>query len=351
MSLSSGFSRPSFLITIDTEGDNLWSRPRDITTENSRYLPRFQELCERYGFKPTYLTNYEMAKCPVFQEFARDACKRNQAEVGMHLHGWNSPPAQPLTTDDFTFQPFLIEYSDAQMRDKIAVMTELLETTLERKMRSHRAGRWAFDERYARYLVDFGYRVDCSVTPGFSWRDVKGDPNGQGGTDYTGFPDRAYVMDLNDLAQENTTATDGADFLLQVPMTVRAANSKLADKLDHLQRNGPRGVRRLVRHLAPRFPRFVWLRPNGNNLRQMQQIVNAAHNEQRDYVEFMLHSSEFMPGNKNFPDERSIEVLYEHLAALFESAAKNFQGAALHEYCEEFCTKHKLGTRSTLPVA
>ena len=33
--------------TIDTEGDNLWSRPRTITTCNSRYLPRFQALCKR----------------------------------------------------------------------------------------------------------------------------------------------------------------------------------------------------------------------------------------------------------------------------------------------------------------
>src|SRR5512144_2975448 len=48
---------PSFLITIDTEGDNLWSRPREITTGNARYLPRFQALCEKYGLKPTYLTN------------------------------------------------------------------------------------------------------------------------------------------------------------------------------------------------------------------------------------------------------------------------------------------------------
>jgi hypothetical protein len=41
--------RPAFLITIDTEGDNLWSRPRTITTRNAHSLPRFQALCEKYG--------------------------------------------------------------------------------------------------------------------------------------------------------------------------------------------------------------------------------------------------------------------------------------------------------------
>ncbi len=35
---------PRFLITIDTEGDNLWSLPREITTSNAKFLPRFQNL-------------------------------------------------------------------------------------------------------------------------------------------------------------------------------------------------------------------------------------------------------------------------------------------------------------------
>ena len=65
-------TRPAFLITIDTEGDNLWSRPRTMTTRNAEYLPRFQELCETYGLKPTYLTNWEMTNSPAFQVLEGD---------------------------------------------------------------------------------------------------------------------------------------------------------------------------------------------------------------------------------------------------------------------------------------
>ena len=50
--------KPAFIITIDTEGDNLWQNHRVIKTENARYLARFQTLCERFGFKPVWLTNY-----------------------------------------------------------------------------------------------------------------------------------------------------------------------------------------------------------------------------------------------------------------------------------------------------
>ena len=42
---------------------------------------------------------------------------------------------------------------------------DALEGRFGEKMTSHRAGRWAFDSRYARLLVEHGYLVDCSVTP------------------------------------------------------------------------------------------------------------------------------------------------------------------------------------------
>ncbi len=67
--------KPAFIITIDTEGDNLWQNHRVIKTENARYLARFQTLCERFGFKPVWLTNYEMAVEPVFIEF----CERGHS--------------------------------------------------------------------------------------------------------------------------------------------------------------------------------------------------------------------------------------------------------------------------------
>jgi len=42
---------------------------------NAEHLPRFQSLCERFGFKPVYLTNYEIAMSDVFVEFARDVLR------------------------------------------------------------------------------------------------------------------------------------------------------------------------------------------------------------------------------------------------------------------------------------
>jgi hypothetical protein len=117
-----------FLITIDVEGDNVWTKPKQVETENAAYMPRFQALCEKYGLRPTYLTNHEMAMSPVYREFAQDVAARNVGEIGMHLHAWDSPPFEPLSADDSQHQPYLIDYPESTIRKKVRVMTDILES-------------------------------------------------------------------------------------------------------------------------------------------------------------------------------------------------------------------------------
>ncbi|HYT37499.1 MAG TPA: hypothetical protein VEL49_09995 [Ktedonobacteraceae bacterium] len=300
--------RPAFLVTIDTEGDNLWSRPRVVTTRNAEYLPRFQALCEKYGLKPTYLTSWEMVYSPAFRELGRDLLARRTGEIGMHLHAWNSPPLAPLTADDDRYQPFLIDYPEDQMREKVKVLTSELEDTFEVTMVSHRAGRWSFNETYARILVDHGYRVDCSVTPHVSWASILGDPNGNGGTDFSRFPDTAYFVDLNDIRRP------GGSPLLELPMTIVPPSYQ--------------GV-----PAGRFFPSCLWLRPTRRNRKTLLYILSIARQEQRSYVEFMLHSSELMPGGSpTFPSRESIEALYDALEALFTAAQDVFEGYTLSDY-------------------
>jgi len=321
-----GTGRPAFLITVDTEGDNLWAKPRAVTTQNAEYLPRFQALCERYGLKPTYLTNWEMANDPRFQPFGRDVLARGVGEIGMHLHAWNSPPIVPLTADDDQFAPYLIEYPEAQIREKVKVMTDTLEGTFGVKMVSHRAGRWSFDETYARVLVEHGYRVDCSVTPHVSWRFCKGDPSRCGGTDFTAFPEHAYFMDLADIRRP------GDSPLLELPVTI-VRTRRYPRPIEALRRRlsdsfyGTVAMRRL-------FPHYRWLMPTGGNGAALLWVLAQATRERRPYVELAIHSSELMPGGSpKLPDAQSIDRLYADLEALFAAAmVANFEGYTLAEY-------------------
>lgn len=311
-----------FIITIDAEGDNLWARPREITTRNAQYLPRFQALCERFGYKPVYLANYEMAMSGEFVEFARDVAARGAGEIGMHLHAWNSPPLIALTPDDFHHQPYLIEYPEAVMREKIRTLTGLLEDRFGRKMVSHRAGRWAFDGRYAALLIQEGYRVDCSVTPGVDWSATPGAPGGTGGSDYRAFPGLPYFINPHDIS----IPANGP--LLEVPMTVRSSA---------LYRKAPWAYRvPLLRRAANSVsPGLGWLCPAESTLDVMLQTARAARAEGAAHMEFMLHSSELMPGGSpNFGSASAIERLYDGLETLFGEVSAWCTGATLKEFHE-----------------
>ena len=331
-------SKTPFIVTIDTEGDDLWTTSRgsrEITTRNAAYLPRFQSLCERFRFKPVYLTNYEMVMSDVFVEFARDVLARGACEIGMHLHAWNSPPLEPLTDDDFFYHPYLIEYPERVMKEKIKTLTRLLEERFDQQMVSHRAGRWGFDARYAAMLIEEGYRVDCSVTPGIDWGANPGDPRGNGGSDYTAFPSRAYFLNLSDIS-----VSGSASALLEVPMTV--GPSRLYRKLPWVYRIP------LLRRAANRVsPGLSWLGPAqptlGAPLHRHLEVMSLAARRAREHgaqhVEFMMHSSELMPGGSpSFRNTSDIERLYERLEMLFEDLSTWCRGVTLMQFHAQFTT-------------
>lgn len=325
--------RPAFLITIDTEGDNLWAGPSRITTENSRALPRFQALCERHGLAPVYLTNYEMACCPVFRDFAHDMLRRGAGEVGAHLHPWNSPPLHSLTADDFSCRPYVTEYPPDVIHDKVRFLTRLLEETFEIKMVSHRAGRWGFDGVYARALIENGYLSDCSITPGVSWKSSSGDPAGAGGPDYTVCPPEPYFLSLEDIRRP------GSSPLLELPVTIGPAAPPWVERLRKVlpARSIPR------RALGRIWPPLTWLRPNGRNRAAMLRLLRKAAEDGSRYVEFMLHSSELLAGGSpNFPDAQAIERLYRDLEAVFTLASKYFRARTQAGFAADFIADVKL---------
>ena len=320
-------ARPFFLITIDTEGDDLWSHPRNITTKNARYLPRFQKLCESYGFKPTYLVNYEMANSLFFKEFGSEIIKNQTGEIGMHLHAWNNPPIVPLTKDDYLYQPYLIEYPLPVIKEKIKFITDLLENTFNQKMVSHRSGRWAFNDSYARSLIEHGYKIDCSVTPLRSWVKNLGDPNGDGGTDYLEYLNKSHWF--------VESKGNNHHSLLEIPVTIVPQNNLINYLI-----NNPILPRKWIIRKLNTFIKPAWVRPNGNNLDSIKRIMLNKIKQGCDYVMLIIHSSELMPGGSPiFKTEKDIENLYCHLQDIFTIGKESFQAGTLCDYYDYFIKK------------
>jgi hypothetical protein len=163
-----------------------------------------------------------------------------------------------------------------------------------------------------------------------SWKSHLGDPEKDGGTDYTNFPETAYFIDPLDISRP------GHSTLLEIPVSIMNTSSPVNKALSRSLLGNISLVSRISKRLFPK----IWLRPNGTNLNQMLKYLNYALNTKRDYVEFMLHSSEFMPGGSpNFKSESAIEQLYHCLESLFAEASVHFAGCTLSQYFEQFTEK------------
>src|SRR5215813_8244274 len=84
----------TLVVSIDTEEDN-WDPVRErLTVENIRELPRLDRMFERLGVRATYFTTHQVAGTPWCVEILRGLAASGRAEIGAHLHPWNTPPVQ-----------------------------------------------------------------------------------------------------------------------------------------------------------------------------------------------------------------------------------------------------------------
>ena len=294
-----------FIITVDTEGDNLWAshHGEPITTRNTHFLPRFQNLCNEYGFKPVYLTNYEMACDLDFAAEAKQWLQANQCEIGLHVHGWNNPPHYPLEGDKYA-HAYLYEYPEQIIKEKLSVTQNLIKKNFGVTPISHRAGKWAMNDVYFKVLNEIGIKVDCSYCPGVDWSSTIGAT--KGGTNYRH-------------ASHSPKIVNG---VLEVPMTIRVGRWKGWQKL-----------KRIIKTIIYGNP--IWLRPASSTLQQMKRLVDYAELFYRqDYLMFMIHSSEVMPGGSPyFEDKNAVEKEYETMRELFDYVSrKGYVGCTLAEY-------------------
>lgn len=294
-----------FIITVDTEGDNLWRHVEgnSIGTRNAEYLPRFQSLCEKYGFKPVYLTNYEMAMSDVFVKEAKEWLSKGTCEIGVHLHAWNNPPIYELL-GPYHNNPYLIEYPKEVMRGKFKTIYNTIVERFGITPVSHRSGRWAMDDRYFKILKEFDIKVDCSYTPGVDWSSSTGVT--MGGSNYKNQPNHIQTI----------------CGILEVPATIRTFKNCLNG-------NWKRRLRSLIKGET------VWMRPAMSSAAVMKKEIDIVSKEEEvDFVEFMIHSSEVMPdGSPYFISESDIDCEFAIMDSVFKYAHDNgYVGCTLEEY-------------------
>lgn len=276
---------------MDTEGDNLWRwKPgKEITTENTLFIPRFQELCEKYGFYPVYLTDYEMAMDERWVQFAKQKAIEGKCEIGMHLHGWNTPPEYTLE-DRYGGNPYVTEYPAEIIEQKVITMMDLLQDRFKTPVISHRSGRWATNDTYFDALVRNGIRVDCSIIPGMDLSKIPGCSCNCG----------------NNYRKAKKGVYEIYPGLVEVPMTAR--------RIRYFSRGS---IKHRIKTLL--LGDDVWLRPIPKSAKQMKTLTQRVIQEDNnDYLEMMIHSSELMPGGSPyFKTQEDIENMYRMIEDYF----------------------------------
>ena len=298
----------NIIVTVDTEGDNLWDweEGKKIETNNASFLLPFQKICEKYKFYPVYLTNYEMVMSDVFVEFAKENLNKNTCEIGMHLHAWNSPPEYQLE-ERYKGNPYIIEYPFDVIKEKHIALKELIEKRIGVSPVSYRSGRWATSEELFEVLQDIGILVDCSVTPGIYHKS----PGCQ-------------IEHANDYRKAQTTPYRLRENMIEVPMTTRL----------HRTIAGKTLYRRFVNIIRGEQ---LWLRPALQSEDEMKQLIKLVINENSDYLMFMIHSSELMPGGNPYcRTDAEVQNLLTKLDNVFSFVSGYGVGTMLKDYYYKF---------------
>jgi len=298
---------PQFVITLDTEPDNEWGRPRVATTENARFIPRFHELCVRHGFPVSYLMTFEMAEDPFLREYLVPRLRTEECEIGAHLHPWNTPPLVQVTDDDMRHHPYPYEYPPEIQRQKLQTLVGAIERHFGVRPVSYKAGRWGLDAFHAGLLDEMGFRADTSVCPGINWGPSKGDPRGRGGPNFNRASIHPYRLSREDVCRP------GGLRVWEIPPTI-VFYSALGRYLP-----GVRALYGRVRRVRRLFDRqhlgSQWLRPYPHmTVHRLNRVASLARRAGAPVLNLTLHSSELMPGGSPYNrTPESIESLFTRL--------------------------------------
>jgi hypothetical protein len=331
----------NLIVSLDTEADNQWDHGRPLSTENVRCWSPFQQVCERYGIRPTYLITSEISADPRATAFLRPLMEAGRIEVGAHLHPWTTPPFrdEPGFRFNDPYHAYPSQLEESFLHDKLATLTRQITEAVGRAPTAYRAGRYGFNGASAEILRCLGYVVDSSVTPLMSWTDSEGLPGREGGPDFRAKPLHPYWIALSQGKR-----------LLEIPVTILFTQPRLEQSPWLIPFY--RILSKCTRRLPPQHrlaPQPLWLRPyRGITMEHLSAVWNEAQRRGLPAVVMMFHSSELMPGASPYrPTAESVRQLLGLLGEFFDFVRKRGgEGLTLTEAADRIARLPGLETQA-----
>lgn len=296
----------SVVLTIDTEPDDAWKNHLDPSVANVQELRRLQELLDKYGAKVTCLVTYRVIQNEAAVAVLRELVEKGGAEIGAHLHPWETPPFMESGLDiQYAIYPH--ELPLHIFAQKLERLTEAITERFGRPT-AYRAGRWGFIAEHVPILERLGYEVDTSVIPLVDWRGTPGVPRERGGTggiDYRFAPQQIYHPSYSDVRQPgNARIVElpvSVGFTRHVPAFVQRTHTLLPAVLHRVLRKSE--ILRVVRATPP-----------SESNAHLTMMLATAITKGVSQINIALHSSELMLNGS--PKSRTNAQIQETLAKI-----------------------------------
>jgi hypothetical protein len=285
-------------LTIDVEEEGLFNGRfpvDDPPLRNIAFLDRLDPIVSELDLRPTLLVSYHAARNARHRERILRLAGRWRAEIGAHLHPWNTPPLVNLPHR----QPVPSELIPKDILSaKLATLWAAL-ADMGVVPTSFRMGRFNLGPLLWSLLSGTTVSVDSSIAPMRRY---------YGGPDHLGAPTDPYYPDPADPTRP------GRSDILEVPVTILPILPGAGALLRRMQsgRLLPRGwAEWTARNLASLPAQPAW-----TGLRRLKTACRLHRGRGGRTVTVLVHSSELMPGGyPGHPGNEHVDAFLQRLQA------------------------------------
>ena len=318
-----------FVISVDTEEDFAFydSKNHYTSVDNVSELNRFQDLCEQYQFKPTYLCTYQVAKNDSSRDFLISFLKKETCEIGTHFHPWLTPPEQEFTAGHNYVSN---DYSDDILKLKFDKLHNAIIDRFGVAPKSFRAGRWVMNPAQLRLLINYGYTVDTTVLPYVDYSSIS--KTECPSSDYRYLDKQQYYY-----VNHRTFPNKSKNGIIEIPVTTKLFFLGL-----------PYSYFEFCKKYIPKFENvFCWrtfkfgdvsITPSNivKNFDKIKNIIVNNNNHNINIINFAVHSTELSKGwHPDFQTKGEVDLFFKNINSLFKLLRnEGYKGLGLNSFPE-----------------